>query len=307
MNLVKPSVALGLWPLAGITTVGVTKQDAYATLAQAIDLGITTFDTAFSYGYEGESDYLLGRFVKSQRDRFRIISKVGQRWTLKRERVVDGSPDQLIADAELNLRRIGVECVDLLMLHSPDPAVPIEVSTSSLCSLYQRGLCQSIGVCNVNAEQLKVFHATANAESTPCVAVQCPLNLMQRQSQEELLPEARDLGIRGHAYWTLMKGLLAGRIQRNHQFAPGDSRPRYEIFQGESRERAHRIVDALSELGREVGSSVAELAIGWTLSQPGIEHALVGARTADQVDQIARARPLDAETLGAVNQIASSE
>lgn len=305
MTLHASRIALGLWPLAGITTVGVTRQDGRETIASAIQLGINTFDTAYSYGFEGESDRLLGSFIRSERDHYRIISKVGQRWTAQRKRVVDGKPQQLIADAETNLRRIGIESLDLLMLHSPDPETPLQDSTRALCQLHRQGKCQSIGLCNASVDQLIEFHRIAQIESTPATAIQCPLNLLQRQSQAALIPKAHELGLGCHVYWTLMKGLLAGRIKRDHQFAEGDSRPNYEIFKGQARERAHKIVDQLATLGKAIGKGPLELSIGWTLSQPGVELALVGARSASQVEQIARAKPLDRATLDAVNKISS--
>ena len=169
-------VVLGLWPLAGITTVGVTPQDANETMMAAIEHGITTFDTAFSYGYEGESDRLLGRFIRQSRDRFTVIGKVGQRWTSQRKRVVDGSPATLAADAEASLDRIGIEQFDLLMLHSPDPHLPIERSAEAIAALQRRGLCKRIGICNVNPEQHRRF-----SQVVGCDAIQCPLNLLQRE------------------------------------------------------------------------------------------------------------------------------
>jgi len=303
MSEPQSTVALGLWPLAGITTIGVTRKDAEATLATAIDHGITTFDTAYSYGYQGESDLLLSRFLGRHRHRYRIISKVGQRWTNQKVRVINGRPDQLTLDAETILTRLGIESLDLLMLHSPDPNLPIEESTRALCKLHQRGLCGSIGACNLSVDQLTRVHQVASEECTPVAAIQCPLNVMQREAQEDIIRNAHRIGIHAHVYWTLMKGLLAGRIQRDHQFQQGDSRPSYEIFQGEPRERAHRIVDAFSKLSKEINSSPARLAIGWALSQPGVEHALVGARYPEQASEIAKARPLDSEILNRVEQI----
>ena len=121
-------IALGLWPIAGITTVGVSQDDADQTIIAAIESGITTFDTAFSYGYEGESDRILGKHLRGRRERFTVIGKVGQRWTSGRERIIDGSRKALISDAEQSLRRIGVDEFDLLMLHCPDPNVPLQDS-----------------------------------------------------------------------------------------------------------------------------------------------------------------------------------
>ena len=159
-----PSGALGLWPIAGITTIGVTQEDAHATIREAIHRGITTFDTAYSYGYDGESDRLLGQYVHSQRDDFHIIGKVGQRWNGQRKRVVNGTPEQLTLDAEESVRRLGIECFDLLMLHSVDPNVPLERSMITMCELHRRGLCHAIGICNVQVAELSEAQRIAESE-----------------------------------------------------------------------------------------------------------------------------------------------
>ena len=99
--LMERPVILGLWPIAGITTVGVTAEDARATIRSAIECGIRWFDTAYSYGFDGESDRLLGEAIRGDRDRYGVIGKVGQRWSADRQRVVDASPATLIRDAEV--------------------------------------------------------------------------------------------------------------------------------------------------------------------------------------------------------------
>lgn len=299
-------IALGLWPIAGITTVGVTQADAEATIAQAIDSGITTFDTAFSYGYHGESDRLLGQFVRNGRDRFRIIGKVGQRWNENKQRVVDASPTTLRKDAETSLARIGISEFDLLMLHCPDPAVPLEQSVEAMCELQQRGWCREIGVCNVTPEQYQHFAQVAQDQGSRCDAIQCPLNLLQRESLQSLIPRCHQDACKVDVFWTLMKGLLAGRIGRQHEFAEGDSRPGYAIFQGAARQRAHNILDAMLPLGRAAGMTLAQLSIGWALSQPGVHGVLVGARRPDQIAEIAESKPLPAELLASIEAIVAS-
>ncbi len=280
-------IVLGLWPIAGITSVGVTEQHSRATIRAAIDAGITRFDTAFSYGYDGGSDRLLGSFVRGSRDDFQVIGKVGQYWNEERKRLVDGSAKRLTADAETSLRRIGIEHFDLLMLHSPDPNVPIEQSAMAIADLKRRGLCSQIGVCNVNPHQLRRF-----AGAVDCDAIQCPLNLLQRNSLESLIPDCADAGREVLAFWTLMKGLLAGRISRDHQFAENDVRPRYDIYQGAARDHAHDVLDRMKVLAEETGLTIAQLSIGWTLAQPGVTAALVGAKRPEQIQETAAARPL---------------
>ena len=291
-------ITLGLWPLAGITTVGVTADDAESTIATAIECGITRFDTAFSYGYDGESDRLLGRFLRHGRERFHVTGKVGQRWTNDRRRVVDACPATLNADAEASLRRLGIEQFDLLMLHSPDPQVPIGQSAETLNRLRQRGLCRAIGVCNVNPQQRREF-----ARVGDCDAIQCPLNLLQRESLEQVIPDGYRDGCEVYVYWALMKGLLAGKISRDHQFAAGDSRPGYPIFQGVARRRAHDVLDQLQRVAHESQLTIAQLSIGWVLSQPGVSGALVGARRPQQIQDTARAAPLDRELVALIDQI----
>lgn len=292
------NVILGLWPVAGITTVGVTEADAKATMAAAVENGITAFDTAFSYGYDGESDRLLGSFIGQQRDQFTVIAKVGQRWSEQRQRVVDGSPSRLIADAEASLKRIGIECFDTLMLHSPDPNVAIARSAEAIASLQHRGLCRRIGVCNVTPAQQRLFSQAAS-----CDAIQCPLNLIQRGSLTSLIPQCERERCEVYVFWTLMKGLLAGGISRDHEFSVGDSRPNYEIFQGDARRRAHDVLDAMQSIASSSGLTIAQLSIGWAISQNGVTAALVGARRAEQVKDIARGKPLPQEILDAIDAI----
>ncbi len=297
-------IVLGLWPIAGITTVGVTPENARATIAAALDCGIRSFDTAFSYGYDGESDRYLGQAIHTRRDDVFIIGKVGQRYatdrnSTNRTRVVDASPAALIADAELSLSRIGIEYFDLLMLHSVDASVPLETSAAAIDSLCERGLCKTIGVCNVDRSQYQRFAAAVG-----CDAIQCPLNIFQRHVLSSLVPACRESASDVYVYWTLMKGLLAGRISRDHVFAAGDSRPGYAIFQGPMRAAVHNALDQFAKLAAEAEITLPELSIGWVLSQAGITAALVGAHHPDQVAAIAHAQPLPPDLLVQVDRIA---
>jgi aryl-alcohol dehydrogenase-like predicted oxidoreductase len=301
-----PSVILGVWPLAGITSGPVDPETARQTIRAALDAGIDTFDTAYSYGYDGQAERFLGEVLRQRLNdstggdgsSIRVIGKVGQRWSADRKRYTDASPKQLTADAEESLRRLGIEKFDWLLLHAIDPKVDLRRSAEAIDALRRRGLADRVGISNANREELDQFAGYVN-----CSAIQCPLNLLQRHSLDPLIPTAAKLGASVFVYWTLMKGLLAGQISRDHQFDVGDSRPGYEIFQGEKRRRAHDVIDRLARIAQEHGTTVAKLSIGWAVSQPGITAALVGAKTPEQARENATAGPLSVEIL---NQIAAT-
>jgi aryl-alcohol dehydrogenase-like predicted oxidoreductase len=298
-------VILGLWPIAGITSGITSDVDNRATIEAAHGAGVRWFDTAFSYGYDGESDRLLGEFLAdlerrspAERSHCGVIGKVGQRWTTDRQREVDSSPKTLRADAETSLRRLRIDCFDLLMLHSVDPQVDIQESAAAMVELQQTGMTRKIGVCNIDLAQLTAFNEVKQAD-----AIQIPLNLLQQENLTHLIPFCHKLGIEVHVYWTLMKGILAGKISENHQFGEGDSRSRYEIYRGEYRTRTHQIVGQLVSIASEHRLTVAELSIGWTLSQPGVTAAIVGAKYPAQIEETATSRPLSADILAKVDTV----
>lgn len=298
-------VILGVWPLAGITSGAVDPQLARDTIRAALDAGIDTVDTAFSYGYEGEAELRLGEALREHRvangQPPRIVGKVGQRWTADRRRYTDASPSQLTRDAEESLRRLGIQRFDWLLLHAIDPQVDLRRSAEALDALRRRGLADQIGISNASVEELQTF-----AASVSCAALQCPLNLLQRESLEPLIATATRLGMGSFVYWVLMKGLLTGKIAPDHRFEAGDSRPTYAIFQGAARQRAHDVIDRLRQVAGAYNTTVANLAIGWAISQPGVIGALVGAKSPGQIRETAQAKPLTADVLKAIEEAAAA-
>jgi aryl-alcohol dehydrogenase-like predicted oxidoreductase len=300
MSISNNPIILGLWPLAGITSGHVSKEDGLATIQAAIDAGITCFDTAYSYGFEGESDRMLGEVLRRKENANRdlkVIGKVGQRWNAEQHRVIDSTPATLTADAEASLARIGIEQFDLLMLHAVDINVDVKRSAAAIEELRRRGLAKAVGICNINVDELKRF-----AEVCPCSAIQCPLNVLQRDSLDPLIRVAHELGAETHIYWTLMKGLLAGKITRDQIFEEGDSRPRYDVFQGTARARAHDFVDRLTAIALRENTTVACLSIGWALSQKGVSAALVGAKQPSQIEETVHSRPLPPRLVREIEQ-----
>ncbi|MEW4526495.1 aldo/keto reductase [Maioricimonas sp. JC845] len=276
-------VAMGCWPIAGITSINVTEQDSLATLQAAADAGINFFDTAYSYGYDGESERLIGRALGSRRDEIVIATKCGQHWGPGRERVRDGSPERIRQDCEESLRRLGTDRIDLYYLHAPDPDVPVEESAGALLELKNSGKVRAVGVSNFHAiEQYEAFHAVC-----PITANQPHYNMLQREIEEDRLPWCRDHNVAVCVYWPLMKGFLAGKLPRDHKWDPKDGRQKYPVFQGEEWTKTHDFLDRLRPIAERAGRTLAQLAIAWTIQQPGITAALCGAKRPDQIRETA--------------------
>jgi aryl-alcohol dehydrogenase-like predicted oxidoreductase len=281
------SVGFGCWPIAGVSSLGVNDADSLATLHAALDSGINFIDTAFSYGFDGEADKLLAQVLKTRRSEVVVASKVGSHYDAHRTRVVDGRPETLIANAHLARQRLGIEQLDVLYLHEVDPQVPLAESAGAIAEIVRRGVARCAGVSNVDAQQLALFHAIC-----PVVVVQPPFNMLQTDKVDALRELCLQHNIAIACYWVLMKGLLAGKLPRNHQFDPADRRLTYPIYQGQAWQRSQDLLDRLRQLAGDLECTVAQLVIAWTLAQPGITVALCGAKRPAQIQETAAAMHL---------------
>jgi len=293
-------VALGCWPIAGMTSPDVTHEQSLLTLHAAVDSGINFLDTAYAYGVDGESERLIAEALGDRREQLVIASKGGISLETGGARNIDGRPGTLRTHCEKSLGRLQTDYLDLLYLHAPDPQVPVRESAGALRELMEEGKTRSVGVSNFTLQQIIDFQGEC-----PIAAFQPPYNMLQRDIEVDTLPWCRENSVSVMVYWPLMKGLLAGKLARDHVFTPGDSRLKYPMFQGEEWEKNQDLVDALRELGTRSGHSVAQMAVNWTLSQPGISVALCGAKRPEQIRETAGAmgRPLDSTTLTAIDQL----
>lgn len=286
------AVALGCWPIAGMTSLEVNDRDSLATLAACRDVGINFLDTAYCYGAKGESERLIARAVGGCRDEFVIATKGGIHWDADGQRAIDGRPATLKRQCEESLRRLGTDRVDLLYLHAPDPAVPVADSAGALHELLAEGKTRAVGVSNFTTAQLDAFHQVC-----PITAHQPPFNMLQRGIEADTLPWCVEHQVSTVVYWPLMKGLLAGKLARDHVFAAGDGRAKYPMFQGDQWQKNQDFVDRLRQIAQAAGRTVAEVVVSWTIHRPGITAALCGAKRAAQIR----------ETAGGLNFVLSDE
>jgi len=278
-------LALGCWPLAGMTREGITPAAATATVAAAIDAGIVHLDTAYCYGAEGESERAIATAIRGRRrDAVVIAGKCGIHWEPGRKQCVDGRPQRIRDEVDTSLQRLGTDHVDLMYLHAPDPAVPIEESAGELGRLLAEGKTRAVGVSNVSLDHLRRF-----AAACPPAACQMHFNMLQREIAAEILPWCREHGVSMVVYWPLMKGLLAGTMPRDKVFPASDSRHKYPMFNGAEFQRNLDFVDALRPAAARLGCGLADLVLAWTGEQPGITCVLFGATSPDQVRDNCRA------------------
>ena len=270
-------VAMGCWPIAGVTSVNVTEEHSLATLQAALEAGISCFDTAYCYGYDGESEKMIGRVLGPHRDRVIIATKGGIHWE-DRKQVKDGSAATLRRECEESLRRLKTDRVELYSLHAPDPSVPVAESAAALKSLMDEGKILSVGVSNFNVAQMDEFRAVC-----PIAACQPHYNMLQREIEADVLPWCVAHGVSLMVYWPLMKGLLAGKLPRNHHFDPQDGRRKYPMFHGDEWEKNQDFLDELRSVARDTGKTVAQVVINWTIHRPGITAVLCGAKRPEQI------------------------
>lgn len=271
-------IGLGCWPMSGVSSLGVTDEQSIATIRTAFDQGINFFDTAYSYGYDGRSDRVLREALGSNRKHAIIAHKVGTHWDAQNQRVVDGRPETLIQHAQECLNRLGTDYVDVMYLHCPDPKIPIEESAGAIADICRRGWSRYAAVSNVTPEQAAKFTSVC-----PIVALQPYFNMFQQEAVAELSPLATQNNVSMVCYWVLMKGLLSGRITRDHVFDPADRRLTYPIFQGQAWQDAQDLLDQLRRIANELDITVAQLVVAWSLARPGVSVALLGAKRPEQI------------------------
>jgi aryl-alcohol dehydrogenase-like predicted oxidoreductase len=276
-------VALGCWPIAGVTTLDVNDDDSIATIQKCFDVGINHLDTAHVYGANGESENLIRRALGNRRDELVIATKCGIHYE-NAEMVTDNRPERLRLECDESLRRLGTDRIELLYLHAPDEKVRIADSAGSLCELMAAGKALSIGISNFTVEQMEEFHAIC-----PITAAQMPYNMLQRDIEKRTIPWCRAHNIAVMVYWPLMKGLLTGKLQRGESLDQRDNRLNYPMYQDDELEKNQDFIDKLRKVAASSGHTVAQLVVNWTIRQPGITSALCGAKRPAQIEETAGA------------------
>jgi len=306
-------IALGAWAIGGWMWGGSDKKDSIRAIHACLDHGITSLDTAPIYGF-GHSEEVVGEAIKGNREHYEILTKCGMSWEgtkgeyffttndnsgIQRDIYKYSGRDSLIAECEESLIRLGTDYIDLYQIHWPDHTTPIEEAMEAFRILMEQGKIRAAGVSNYSVEQMEQASSVVELSSN-----QVPYSMVRREIEQDVLPWCLDNNCGVLAYSPLQRGLLTGKITPDYPFAPGDSRPETPHFKVNNLIHTNKFLDQIRPLAEEKGATLSQLVIAWTLYQPGITVALVGARTEQQVVQNAGALEvkLSAEEVDIINQ-----
>ena len=288
-------VALGCWPLAGMTSGDIGDDAAVEIVHAALDAGIDHLDTAHAYGMEGESEVRVGKAMAGRRDAVVLATKVGLYWNAAGELTQDSSPAALRRMCEASLKRLNTDHVELLYLHIPDGTTPIVESAGEFKRLLDEGKTRSIGVSNCSVEEIEAF-----TTECPVAACQPRYNMLQREIEADILPYCCEKGISILAYEPLALGLLTGKFTADHAFAESDWRRNSPLFQGDAWRKNLNLVEKLRPFADDLGCSMAAMVVAWTIHQSGITAALCGAKRPDQIRDTLTALEIPTKSLHAM-------
>ena len=244
------------------------------TIHEAIDLGITFFDTAEMYG-PFSNEQLVGNAIKGKRDGLVIATKFAMKWNGNEMAGLDGSPANARRACEESLKRLGIDTIDLFYQHRVDPAVPIEETVGGMAELVKEGKVRFLGLSEAAADTIR-----RAAKVHPIAALQSEYSIWERDVEDDILVACRDNGIGFVPYSPLGRGFLAGGIRSLKELPADDWRrndPRYSV---ENMPSNLKIVDAIAAVATSHGISNAQVALAWLLAQgedivpiPGVKRS----------------------------------
>ena len=276
--------------------------EAAAVVGQALDEGVTHFDTAENYG-GGRSEEMLGAALGKRRHEAIVATKFGSPGT-KGTVGGRGSRSNIIRACEGSLRRLGTDYIDLYYLHRPDPSTPIEETLEALTDLVHQGKVRYLGNSSMPGwEMADAEHVARQRNTHRFAGAQLEWSLLVRDAAKEMVPAARYFGLGIVPYFPLASGLLTGKYHRGEAFPEGSrfaTIPRMASFANDAN---FTMVERLTAVAHASDRSILELALGWLLSQEGVSSVIAGATTPEQVTANVAASTwrLDADELAAVD------
>lgn len=308
------AITFGAWAIGGFMWGGSDEKKGIDAIRRGYDLGVTSIDTAPIYGL-GLSEELVGKAIKGNRHNYQILTKFVMRWQktgnqkdfssqkgydeLWKGVYLDGRKESIMKEAEDSLRRLGTDYIDYYQMHWPVDDVPMEETMEALVRLKEQGKIRAAGVCNFSADQLREAEKTVRIE-----ADQVPYSMVRRDIEEDVVPYVVENNKGIIAYSPMQRGLLTGKFDPDTQLAEGDNRKDSKFFKSENIRRVNAFLAKIKPIAEGHNATLAQLALSWTLHQPGVIVALAGSRDPKQIDDNAKAADLKLkdEEIQTINQ-----
>ena len=298
-NIEASAITFGAWAIGGWMWGGADRKEAVNAIVAAINEGITSIDTAPVYG-QGLSEEIIAEATKDiPRDKIQIFTKYGLRWDTDKGDFYFNSFDNnntpisvyryaskesVIKECEDCLRRLNTDYIDLFQIHWHNTVTPQSETMEAIIRLKEQGKIRAGGVCNYTAEWIAEADETYNL-----AALQNPYSMVLRDIEKNIVPYALKHNKAILAYSPLQRGLLTGKIKPDHQFKDNDTRKGSKFYTPDNIIRINQMLSEIKPIADSKNATIGQLVIQWTIQQPGITIALVGARNAQQAVENAKA------------------
>lgn len=282
MNLT--SIGFGAWAIGGgnwqYAWGAQDDNESIQAILRALDAGVNWIDTAAVYGL-GHSEEVVGRALKQASRKPYVFTKCAMTWG--EDRKIVQSMKKIRQECEASLKRLGVDAIDLYQIHWPVPDEELEEGWTTMAELQREGKVRWIGVSNFSVSQMERALRIA-----PITSLQPPYSMINRSAEAEILPWCKEHGIGVINYSPMVSGLLTGAMTKERVAAMPDDdfRKRAKNFQEPNLSRNLELAELLKQIGARHNVSAGVVAIAWTLHNPAITAAIVGGRSAKQVDGV---------------------
>jgi aryl-alcohol dehydrogenase-like predicted oxidoreductase len=279
-------IGVGAWAMGGggwqFAWGAQDDQESVEAIHAALDKGINWIDTAAIYGL-GHSEEVVGCALAGRSKKPLVFTKCGIVWNDRRENHRTIEPESIRREAEQSLRRLKMDVIDLYQIHWPEPDSLVEAAWTMMAQLQHEGKVRHIGASNFNVDQMRRAQAIA-----PITSLQPPYSIISPDIEKEILPYAQANNIGVIIYSPMKSGLLSGAMTRERIAAmPADDfRQRTPNFKEPLLSRNLELAELLRTIGQRHGRTAGEVAIAWTLRHPAVTGAIVGMRSAAQVDGV---------------------
>ncbi len=255
------AIGLGCMGLSSAFGQQVTKQEAIDFLREAVEQGVTFFDTAEVYG-PFNNEEIVGEALKPFQGQVVIATKFGFNIENGKMNGVISTPERIKQAVEGSLKRLRAETIDLLYQHRVDPNIPIEEVAGVVQELIRQGKLKRWGLSEAGAGTIRRAHAVQ-----PVTALQSEYSLWWRQPEKEILPTLKELGIGFVPYSPLGRGFLTGTINENTKLADNDFRKSSPRFAPDALQGNQALVDLLNDFAKQKNATPAQISLAWLLAQ----------------------------------------